>query len=170
MSVSGASCHISGVIVNSNSQAIRELKFWEKVHLLPPVTYLMSHVRSLSSFSFSGHSGEASQWRVYYQQGLPCLVYLYFTTRCIKGCSTKTVLIDTLTQGCLKMHDGVPSFYAFLLILYIQGSIAQSLENVWWPYYWILSNDPQAMIADLNVNKQRKSTTLGQHILQRLSI
>ena len=38
---------------------------------------------------------------------------------------------NTLTQGCLKVHGGVPIVYAFLLILYSQGSIAWSLKNVW---------------------------------------
>ena len=53
--VSHVSCHVSGVIcqvshVTSNSQTVRarELKFWEKVHLLhplSPVTCHMSHVK-----------------------------------------------------------------------------------------------------------------------------
>ena len=38
--------------------------------------------------------------------------------------------LATLTHGCLKVHGGVPWFYVFLLILYIQGSIAYSLENI----------------------------------------
>ena len=51
------------------------------------------------------------------------------------------------------------SFHTFLFLPYSQGSIAWSLENVWLPYSSILSPDPQAMIPDLNVNKQRNSTT-----------
>ena len=64
-------------------------------------------------------------------------------------------------------------FYALLLILYSQGSIAWSLENVCLPYSWILSPDPKAMITDLNINKHKNNTTLttlGWHLLQRLSI
>jgi hypothetical protein len=38
--------------------------------------------------------------------------------------------LATLTHGCLKVHGGVPIIYTFLLILYSQGSIAWSLENV----------------------------------------
>ena len=36
----------------------------------------------------------------------------------------------TLTHGCLKVHCRVVIVFAFLLILYSQGSIAWSLENV----------------------------------------
>ena len=64
-----------------------ELKFWQKLHLscvtchISCVTCHMSvkchmpHIQIL--INFSGQSGEASQWRGYYQQGLPRLVYKY---------------------------------------------------------------------------------------------
>ena len=44
-----------------------------------------------------------------------------------------------------------------MFIFYIQGSIAWPLENVRYPYSWNLSPGPQALIPDLNVNKQRNS-------------
>ena len=72
--------------------------------------------------------------------------------------------LKTLTHGCLKVHGEVPIFLMhFLLILFSQGSIALSLENVSYPYSWIQSPDPHAMIPDLNINKQN-ITTLDQHI------
>ena len=50
--MSGVRCHTSGVPcqvlhVTSNSQTVRarELKFWDKVHLLQPVTSYMSYVK-----------------------------------------------------------------------------------------------------------------------------
>ena len=84
--------------------------------------------------------------------------------------SVRLFSVYTLTHGCLKVHVECLLIYVFLLVLYNQESINYSLENVWKVYSGILSPDPQAMIPDLNVKKQRSSTPLRQHILQRLSI
>ena len=67
----------------------REQTFGEKVHLLLPVTCHvscvtcnvshvlchMSHVIFFSPFFF-GQSGEAIRWRVCYERGLPCLLFV----------------------------------------------------------------------------------------------
>ena len=42
--VSGVACQLSGVTCNSKTVRARENKFWEKDHLLPPVTCHVSHV------------------------------------------------------------------------------------------------------------------------------
>ena len=51
------------------------------------------------------------------------------------------------------------TFYAFKKILYIQGSIAWSLENVWVPYFWIMS---PVMPASWGVNQLATSHTVEQ--------
>ena len=76
--VSGVTCHVPHVTSNSWTVRARELKFCEKVHLIPPVTCHMSHgtCHLFFSLSFFRHSGEASQCRVCYQRGLPRLVWI----------------------------------------------------------------------------------------------
>ena len=72
---------ISSLNLNSQIIGTKELKFWEKVDLLPLVTCQvshvtchMSHVACHMSFFF-WQSGEASQWRLCYHWGLPRLVF-----------------------------------------------------------------------------------------------
>ena len=47
--VSGVACQVSHVNCNSETVRAREPKFWEKVHLLPPVICLVSCVSSHAS-------------------------------------------------------------------------------------------------------------------------
>ena len=69
--VPGVICQVSHVTCNSQTVRARELKFWEKFHLLPHVTCQVSHVKCNLK---SGKNDDASRCRVCYQQGLPRLV------------------------------------------------------------------------------------------------
>ena len=79
----------SSKYLHSKTVKARELTFWENVHLPPcvmcrmsrimchvwPVTCHVSYVTISFSFSFFLQRGEASQLRVCYQRGLPCLFF-----------------------------------------------------------------------------------------------
>ena len=75
---------ISSKHSQSQTGRARVLKFWENVH---PTLYFMCHMSPVNchvscvtyhmyflSFKKIGQRGGASQWRVCYQHGLPCLV------------------------------------------------------------------------------------------------
>ena len=118
--VSGVTCHVSNVMCHLSTvtcnlsrvtcrhylQSVRamDLKFWEKVHLPPPVRCHMSRVmchmskksgetsrwrvcyqRATPSSVFR-KSGEAYRWRVCYEQGLPHLVLKAWTIFCLFVC------------------------------------------------------------------------------------
>ena len=92
---------ISSEHLHSQTIKARKLKFWEKVHLPPPVmfheSYVTCHVSPVTfhmslNFIYFWQSGEASRWRVYYQWGLPRLVFLiirllYHRFPCLATCT-----------------------------------------------------------------------------------
>ena len=113
-------CQVSHVTSNFQTVRARQVKFWEKGHLLPPVichvscvmchmscvTCHVSHVSCHMSrvtchvsgvtcnyyYLFFLQSGEASRWRICYQWGLPHLVLVQFR---YVGCP-KTHLVVTI--------------------------------------------------------------------------
>ena len=103
-SLSDRLVQISSKHCQSQTGRARELKLWDSVHPTLCVTCHRSPVTcKKKSFSFflllfipfflslnkNGPSGGASRWRVCYQWGLPCLVYMYFVIKCLLNCNVK---------------------------------------------------------------------------------
>ena len=123
---------LSSVHLHSQTVRARELKFWEKVHLLPRVichvSHAMCHVSCVPChmscvtchvshvFVFFGQRVGASRWRVFYQRGLPCLVYSCFVPRfdwpdAWSSCPVPYDRYNGLAPGCVGSTKPNHQFY-----------------------------------------------------------